>query len=151
MKHYIAYYRVSTKRQGVSGLGLEAQQADVRRLIEREVGEVIAQYTEIETGKRSDRPELAKAIAHAKMAGAILIVAKLDRLARNVAFTATLMRSAVEFVCCDCPGADHLHIHILAAIAEHEAKMISERTTKALAVVKSRRAIGLAEAWSLAR
>ena len=137
-KRYIAYYRVSTKKQKVSGLGLEVQQADVERLIEREGGELIACYTEIETGKKSGRPELAKAIQHAKMANAILVVAKLDRLARNVAFTATLMRSAVQFVCCDCPGADHLHVHILAAFAEHEAKMISERTTKALAAAKAR-------------
>ena len=117
---YIAYYRVSTKRQGASGLGLEAQKADVLKLIEREGGEEIAHYTEIETGKKSDRPELAKAIRHAKMANAVLIVAKLDRLARNVAFTSALMRSKVEFVCCDCPGADDLRVHILAAFAEHD-------------------------------
>ena len=135
---FIPYYRVSTKQQGESGLGLEAQQVDVRRLMEAREGTEIARYTEIETGKKSDRPELAKAIQHAKMANATLIVAKLDRLARSVAFTSALMESRVDFVCCDCPTADKFHIHILAAVAEHEARMISERTRKALAAARAR-------------
>ena len=115
-------------------------------------GTEIARYTEIETGKRSDRPELAKAIQHAKMANATLIVAKLDRLARSVAFTSALMESRVDFVCCDCPTADKFHIHILAAVAEHEARMISERTRKALGRRKgSRCGARLEEARPLAR
>ena len=91
----------------------------------------IAHYTDIEKGKNPDRPELVKAIAHAKLANATLVVAKLDRLARNVAFLATLMESKVKFVCCDCPGANTFTIHILAAVAQEEARLISERTKKA--------------------
>jgi DNA invertase Pin-like site-specific DNA recombinase len=98
---YIPYYRVSTKRQGESGLGLEAQQVDVSMLIVERKGIEIAHYTEVETGKNPERPELAKAIAHAKLSNATLVVAKLDRLARNVAFTSALMESGVPFVCCE--------------------------------------------------
>jgi DNA invertase Pin-like site-specific DNA recombinase len=135
---FIPYYRVSTKRQGRSGLGLEAQQVDVAALIAERNGSEIARYTEIETGKNPDRPELAKAIAHAKLANATLVVAKLDRLARNVAFTSALMESKVDFVCCDCKGATTLTLHILAAVAQEEARLISERTKKALAIAKAR-------------
>jgi DNA invertase Pin-like site-specific DNA recombinase len=119
-------------------LGLEAQQTDVLRLIAESGGGEIAHYTEVETGKNPDRPELAKAIAHAKLANATLVVAKLDRLARNVAFTAALMESKVDFVCCDCKGANTLTLHILAAIAQEEARLIGERTKKALAAAKAR-------------
>jgi DNA invertase Pin-like site-specific DNA recombinase len=135
---FISYYRVSTKRQGRSGLGLEAQQTDVLRLIAESGGSEIAHYTEIETGRNPDRPELAKAIAHAKLSNATLVVAKLDRLARNVAFTAALMESKVDFVCCDCKGANTLTLHILAAIAQEESRVIGERTRKALAAAKAR-------------
>jgi DNA invertase Pin-like site-specific DNA recombinase len=135
---FIPYYRVSTKRQGKSGLGLEAQQMDVLKLIAESGGSEIAHYTEIETGKNPDRPELAKAIAHAKLSNATLVVAKLDRLARNVAFTAALMESTVDFVCCDCKGANTLTLHILAAVAQEEARLIGERTRKALAAAKAR-------------
>ena len=124
---------------GRSGLGLEAQRVDAARLMASRAESVeIASYMEVETGKNSARPELAKAIAHAKLANATLIVAKVDRLARNLAFISALMESKVKFVCCDCPTADDLHIHIMAAFAQHEAKMISERTTKALAAAKAR-------------
>jgi len=132
----IAYYRVSTKRQGASGLGLDAQQAAVEAFAKANGGRIVAAYREIETGKRADRPELAKAIAHARLAKATLVVAKLDRLARNVQFTATLLNSGVEFVACDNPHANRLTIHILAAMAEHEAKAISDRTKEALAAAK---------------
>ena len=135
---FIPYYRVSTKRQGKSGLGLEAQQVDVSKLIAERNGGEIAHYTEIETGKNPDRPELTKAIAHAKLSNATLVVAKLDRLARNVAFTAALMESKVDFVCCDCKGANTLTLHILAAVAQEEARLIGERTRKALAAAKAR-------------
>ena len=139
MDRFVTYYRVSTERQGRSGLGLEAQQADAGRLMSSRVGSLeLAHYTEIETGKTSDRPELAKAIAHARACNAILLVAKLDRLARNVAFTSALMDSGLEFICCDCPQASRLTLHILAAVAEEEARAISERTTKALAALKAR-------------
>jgi DNA invertase Pin-like site-specific DNA recombinase len=135
---FIPYYRVSTKRQGRSGLGLEAQQMDVLKLIAESGGSEIAHYTEIETGTTPDRPELAKALAHAKLSNATLVVAKLDRLARNVAFTAALMESKVDFVCCDCKGANTLTLHILAAVAQEEARLIGERTRKALAAARAR-------------
>ena len=124
-------------KQGESGLGLEAQQVDAGKLIVERDGVEIAHYTDIETGKNSDRPELAKAIQHAKMANATLVVAKLDRLARNVAFTAALMDSGVNFICCDCKDANRFTLHILAAVAEEEARKIGERTKKALAAAKA--------------
>lgn len=135
-KNYVAYYRVSTDRQGRSGLGLEAQQAAVRGFVKS--GHLLAEYTEVETGKRSDRPKLQKALAHARRQKATLVIAKLDRLARNVAFTATLMESGADFVACDLPNANKLTIHILAAVAEDEARRISERTKAALAAYKAR-------------
>ena len=128
----IPYYRVSTRKQGRSGLGLEAQQAEVWSFASQNDGEILAEYTEVETGKRADRPELAKAIAHAKLSGATLVIAKLDRLARNVHFTAGLMNSG------DNPNANRLTIHILAAVAEDEAQRISARTKAALKVAKAR-------------
>jgi len=137
-KKIIPYYRVSTKKQGRSGLGLEAQQAEVWSFATRNGGEILAEYTEVETGKRADRPELAKAIGHAKLSGATLVIAKLDRLARNVHFTAGLMNSGVDFVACDNPNANRLTIHILAAVAEDEARRISARTKAALKAAKAR-------------
>jgi len=134
----IPYYRVSTRKQGRSGLGLEAQQAEVWSFASRNNGRILAEYTEVETGKREDRPELAKAIAHAKLSGATLVIAKLDRLARNVHFTAGLMNSGVDFVACDNPNANRLTIHILAAVAEDEAQRISARTKAALKAAKAR-------------
>lgn len=137
MKKYIAYYRVSTNRQGESGLGLEAQKASVREFVNGH-GQLISEYMEVETGKRADRPELLKAMVHARRQKATLVIAKLDRLARNVAFTATLMESGADFVACDIPEANKLTIHILAAVAEDEARRISERTKNALAAYKAR-------------
>lgn len=134
----IGYYRVSTRKQEKSGLGLEAQQAAVADFARSRNCQILASYTEVETGKRADRPELAKAIAHAKRARATLVVAKLDRLARNVAFTSALMESGVDFLACDNPHANRLTIHILAAVAEDEARRISERTKAALAAYKAR-------------
>jgi DNA invertase Pin-like site-specific DNA recombinase len=134
----IAYYRVSTKKQGQSGLGLEGQKAAVAEFASRNGGSVVYGYTEVESGKRSDRPELAKAVAHARRSKAQLVVAKLDRLARNVAFTSALMESGADFVACDNPHANRLTIHILAAVAEDEAKRISDRTKAALAAAKAR-------------
>ncbi len=138
MNSLVAYYRVSTRRQARSGLGLEAQQAAVLDFQMRSGAEVLSIFTEVETGTRSDRPQLAKAIAHAKRARATLVVAKLDRLARNVAFTSALLDSGVEFICCDNPHANRLTIHILAAVAEDEARRISDRTKAALAAAKRR-------------
>ncbi len=116
MSRYVAYFRVSTTRQGQSGLGLEAQQAAVRTYVGAE-SELVAEYTAIESGRKASRPQLQAAITHAKQAGAVLLVAKLDRLARNVAFLATLMESRVRFKAVDLPAADEFTLHILAAVA----------------------------------
>lgn len=134
----VAYYRVSTKKQGQSGLGLEGQQAAVTEYVLASGGKQVAEYIEVETGKSKDRPELLKAIAHAKRSKAQLVVAKLDRLARNVAFTSALMESKVDFLACDNPHANKFTIHILAAVSEHEAEQISLRTKAALAAAKRR-------------
>lgn len=138
VKKVVAYYRVSTKQQGKSGLGLDGQKAAVCDYVTRDGGTILAEYTEVETGKSKDRPELLKAVAHAKRAKAVLLVAKLDRLARNVAFTSALMESGVDFVACDNPHANKFTIHILAAVAEHEAEQISLRTKAALQAAKRR-------------
>jgi DNA invertase Pin-like site-specific DNA recombinase len=135
---FIAYYRVSTDRQGRSGLGLEAQQEAVRSYLNGGNWKLIAEVVEIESGKRSDRPKLAEALRLAKLHKATLIIAKLDRLARNVAFVSALMESGVDFIAVDFPQANRLTIHILAAVAEHEAGMISARTKAALAAAKAR-------------
>jgi len=138
MQKFIAYYRVSTKRQGKSGLGLEAQREAVQRHIAACGGKLIAEYTEVESGKLKDRPQLAAALSHARGKGATLVIAKLDRLARNVAFVSALMESGCDFICCDNPTANRLTVHILAAVAEAEAKAISDRTTAALAAARRR-------------
>jgi DNA invertase Pin-like site-specific DNA recombinase len=134
----IAYFRVSTIKQGRSGLGLEGQQAAVEEFARRTGARTIASYTEVESGKRADRPELAKALAHARRSKATLVVAKLDRLARNLAFLAALMESGADFIAADNPNANRLTVHILAAVAEDEARRISERTKAALAAYKAR-------------
>src|SRR5437016_13166879 len=133
---YIAYYRVSTARQGRSGLGLEAQRQAVQTHLRGE--KPIREFTEVESGRRSDRPKLAEALAACRVHKAALVIAKLDRLARNVAFVSNLMDAGVEFEAVDFPQANRLTIHILAAVAEHEARMISERTRAALAAAKER-------------
>jgi DNA invertase Pin-like site-specific DNA recombinase len=134
---FVAYYRVSTQRQGKSGLGLDAQRKAVN---DRLCGQanLIAEYTEVESGKRNDRPRLAEALAACRLHRATLIIAKLDRLARNVAFVSNIMDSDVDFEAVDFPQANRLTIHILAAVAEHEARIISDRTRAALAAAKAR-------------
>lgn len=134
----IAYYRVSTDRQGKSGLGLEGQRATIEAFALAQGAKIIAAYTEIESGKIAERPELQRALAHARRSRATLVVAKLDRLARNVAFLSALMESGAEFLACDNPHANRLTIHILAAVAEDETRRISERTKAALAAYKAR-------------
>ena len=131
---FVAYFRVSTERQGKSGLGLEAQRQAVLAYLDGGRWALVGEFTEVESGKRNDRPLLAAC----KKLKAKLIIAKLDRLGRNLAFIATLMESGVEFVAVDNPHANKLTVHILAAVAQHEREMISERTKVALAAAKRR-------------
>ena len=135
---FVAYFRVSTQKQGISGLGLEAQTATVESHAREKGGEIIASFQEVESGKRNDRPELHKALALCRKQKATLIIAKLDRLSRNVAFIANLMESRVEFIACDMPEATKLTLHIYAAIAEHEREATSKRTKDALQAAKAR-------------
>ena len=136
MPAYIAYLRVSTQKQGDSGLGLEAQESAIARYTANST--VLATFRAVESGKRSDRPELRKALDMAKRTGATLVIAKLDRLARNVHFISGLMEAGVDFVACDMPQANRLTLHIMAAMAEHEGHAISDRTRSALAAAKAR-------------
>jgi DNA invertase Pin-like site-specific DNA recombinase len=172
MTAFVAYYRVSTAKQGRSGLGLEAQRDAVWRFLGGEpapgtpanrdvdgapfigtspprhvapppavsIGShhLLAEYTETESGKNNARPKLADAMRHAKAKGATLIIAKLDRLARNMAFIANLMDGGIDFVACDLPSANRFTLHVMAALAEQEAAMISQRTKAALAAAKRR-------------
>ena len=133
---FVAYYRVSTNKQGVSGLGLEAQQESCKRFCGD--GIILYEYTEVESGKKSKRPELNKAIAACLKYDATLVVAKLDRLSRNVLFMAKLMESKVRFKCVDNPQADNFTIHLLIAFAQKEAEMISLRTKAALKAKRAR-------------
>lgn len=134
---FVTYLRISTERQGQSGLGLEAQRAAVSDYL-RGRGEAVAEFVEIESGKRTDRPELALAVAEARRRGAVLLIAKLDRLARNVAFIANLLESGIDVTAADMPEANRFVLHIMAAVAEQEGRAISERTKAALAVAKAR-------------
>src|SRR4051812_33241968 len=136
MQGFVAYYRVSTDRQGQSGLGLDAQRAAVAGFVGAR--KLIAEFTEVESGRRADRPQLTAALDLCRRQRAMLVIAKLDRLARNVAFIANLMESGVEFVAVDMPSANRLTLHILAAVAEHEREMISQRTRAALAQARKR-------------
>src|SRR5262245_29158311 len=135
---FIGYFRVSTDRQGKSGLGLDAQKEAVENYLNGGRWTLIDKFTEVESGKRNDRPELQKALAACKKQKAKLVIAKLDRLSRNLAFIATLMDSGVEFVAVDNPHANKLTIHILAAVAQHEREIISARTSAALKAAKAR-------------
>jgi DNA invertase Pin-like site-specific DNA recombinase len=138
MCRVVAYYRVSTEAQGRSGLGLEAQQEAVAGLCRQRGWEIIAEFTEVESGKRNDRPQLTAALKRAKVTGARLVIAKLDRLSRNVAFLAALQESVAKFTAADMPEADEFTVHILAAVAQRERRLISERTKAALAAAKAR-------------
>jgi DNA invertase Pin-like site-specific DNA recombinase len=135
---FVAYYRVSTAKQGASGLGLEAQQQAVRDYLNGGAWKLIKDYTEVESGKHSDRPVLAQAMERCRLTGATLLIAKLDRLSRNVHFLSGLMEQGVEFVACDLPKANNLTVHIMAAVAEQEAKAISARTKAAMGSIKAR-------------
>lgn len=139
MKKYIAYYRVSRKEQGISGLGLSAQKTSVTNFVRNQEGTIIQEFTEIETGtNKRERVEIHRAIELAKIEDAILVIAKLDRLSRNVNFVSSLMDAGIEFVAVDMPSANHFTIHIFSALAEQEAKLISSRTRLALAELKKK-------------
>ncbi len=138
---YVAYYRVSTDRQGQSGLGLEAQRKAVMDYLNG--GTLLDSFTEVESGRRNDRPELAKALDLCRRKKATLVIAKLDRLARNVAFIANLMDANVDLVAVDMPQANRLTLHIMAAMAEHEAQAVSQRTKAALGGEGTRSEAGL--------
>ena len=135
---FVAYFRVSTDKQGRSGLGFEAQRHAVDQFLNGGSWSLIGEFIEVESGKRNKRPELEKALAVCKRQKAKLVIAKLDRLSRNLAFIATLMDSGVEFVAVDNPHANKLTVHILAAVAQHEREMIAQRTKDALQAAKAR-------------
>ena len=135
---HIAYYRVSTNRQGKSGLGLDAQRRAVRDHLGNNGWELIEEYVEVESGKKNNRPKLAKALAACKKHKATLIIAKLDRLARNVHFISGLLESDVKFTCCDMPEADRAFLQMSAVMSEWEGRQISKRTKEALAEAKER-------------
>ncbi|MFN9414982.1 MAG: recombinase family protein [Pirellula sp.] len=138
MANLVSYFRVSTQKQGASGLGLEAQRATVADYAKRAGGTIVAEYTEVESGKKNSRVQLAEAIAAAKRIGATLVIAKLDRLARNAAFIFALRDAGVSFVACDIPEANTLTVGIFAVMAQHEAELISTRTKAALKAKKQR-------------
>ena len=135
---YISYIRVSTQKQGKSGLGLEAQQAAIGDYLRSNGGELVQEFREVESGRKNDRAELAKALKLCRLLGAVLLIAKLDRLSRNAVFLLQLQDSGVDFVCCDMPGANRMTIGVMALVAEQEARFISTRTREALAAAKAR-------------
>ncbi len=136
---FCAYLRVSTARQGKSGLGIEAQREAVNRFVRERAGKIIApEFVEVESGKHNDRPELAKAIKRCRLTGATLVVAKLDRLSRNAAFLMTLRDSGVNFVAADLPEANTMTVGVMAVVAQHEREAISARTKAALAAARAR-------------
>ena len=138
MTNFVSYFRVSTARQGQSGLGLDAQRTAVENFVRAGDWTPVGEFIETESGKRNDRPQLAAALAQCKKDGATLIIAKLDRLARNVHFITGLMEAGVEFICADAPEADRTFLQMAAVFAEWEGRRISERTTAALAALKAR-------------
>ncbi len=138
MKSFVLYCRVSTNRQGQSGLGLESQDETVRRYVQSQDGRVVGEYVEVESGKNNERPQLALALNECRRQKATLVVAKLDRLSRNAEFLLRLQNSGTDFVCCDAPNVDRFTVSILALVAQRERELISERTKSALAQAKKR-------------
>lgn len=137
---YVAYYRVSTAKQGRSGLGLEAQEASVTSFLASRAADakLLATFTEVESGKRDDRPELAKAMERARLTGAALLIAKIDRLSRDVHFLTGLQKAGVRFVAADMPDANEMTVQIMVVVAQNERKAISARTKAALQAAKAR-------------
>jgi DNA invertase Pin-like site-specific DNA recombinase len=143
MEQFIAYFRCSTQRQGLSGLGLDAQRNSVLSFLNNRT--ILAEFTDVESGKNDHRPELLKAIELAKQTNSTLLIAKLDRLSRNLTFVSTLMDTKVKFICADMPDANELTIHIFGALAQWERKKISSRTKDALQQLKKRKKLGTPE------
>ena len=137
-QRYVAYFRVSTQKQGRSGLGLDAQKQAVSDYLQQFGGTLVAEFMEVESGKRPDRPEFTKAADYSELSNATLLVAKLDRLSRDLHFVTSLQKRGIKFKLCDLPEIDNLTIHILAAMAEHEARMISVRPKQAMNEAKKR-------------
>ena len=135
---FVAYYRVSTTKQGINGLGMDAQKESVSRYLNGGDWKLLGEFAEVESGKRNDRQELAKAIALCRKEQAVLVIAKLDRLARNAAFLLNLRDSGVDFVATDMPSADKFTVGIMALVAEKERDMISQRTRDGLAAARRR-------------
>lgn len=135
---FVAYYRVSTEKQGRSGLGLEAQQAAVVQYLNGGAWTLLAEFTEVESGKNNERPQLAKAMKHCRLTGASLVIAKIDRLSRNAAFLMGLRDAGVSFVAADMPDANEMTVGIMAVVAQGERRAISDRTKAALAATKAR-------------
>lgn len=135
---YVTYFRVSTTKQGVSGLGIEAQRAAVNQYLATRPGDVLGEFVEVASGKKNDRPQLQAALRMCRLTGATLLIAKLDRLSRNRSFLMALDESKLDFVCCDMPEANSLTIGFMAIMADYESKLISQRTKAALAVAKAR-------------
>jgi DNA invertase Pin-like site-specific DNA recombinase len=138
---FVSYCRVSTAKQGASGLGLEAQQETIRQYLNGGEWELIKEFVEVESGKNNDRPELAKALKRCQLTGATLLVAKLDRLSRDIHFITSLEKAGIEFTVCDFPTANKFTIHIFAALAQYERELISQRTKAALGAKKARGAV----------
>lgn len=135
---YVGYARVSTIRQGQSGLGLEAQRAAMAAHVASTAGELVGEYVEIESGGNNDRPQLDLAMRHAARIGGVLLIAKLDRLSRDAWFLLGLQRSGVRFVAADMPHANEMVVGFMALLAQEERRMISRRTREALAAAKAR-------------
>jgi len=137
-QHFVAYYRVSTGRQAESGLGIDAQRAAVFDYVTANEGSLVAEFSETVSGRKNDRPQLAMALTMCRIMGAVLVIARLDRLSRNVAMIAQLMESGLDFVATDFPYANRFTIHVLAAVAEYESRIQSERMKAVLAALKQR-------------
>lgn len=138
MSGYIAYYRVSTDKQGKSGLGLDAQKKQVHDFIANSNGRLTGEFIEVESGKNNDRPELARAIRQSQLTGCKLVIAKLDRLSRSLNYITSLAESRIDFVVCDLPGCDQFTINLYGALAQRERELISSRTKSALQAAKCR-------------
>lgn len=135
---FISYLRVSTDKQGRSGLGIHAQRDAIKRYLSGNNGLVLGEYVEVESGKKKDRPKLTEALKHCKLTGAVLVIAKLDRLSRNAHFLLTLQEEGVKFVAADMPEANNLTVGIMAMVAQQEREAISKRTKEALQQAKAR-------------